>query len=104
VTSTLVVFERLLTPTLPTTEATFQALPDALKERSARMLAEAPPPDPVRQATRRRSYEYMCETVRAFALKGGLIMAGTDSYYLTSYPGDLHRELELLVSCGANPW
>jgi imidazolonepropionase-like amidohydrolase len=31
-------------------------------------------------------------------------MAGTDSYYLTSYPGDLHRELELLVSCGVTPW
>jgi hypothetical protein len=34
-TSTLVVFERLMMGVLPATEATYQALPSALKERSA---------------------------------------------------------------------
>ena len=103
-TSTLLLFDRMLMGELPVSEPTFLALSPALRDRSAEMLAQAQPADSARRANRRRSYEYMCESIRLFTAKGGLLLAGTDSYYLTVYPGDLHRELELLVACGATTW
>jgi imidazolonepropionase-like amidohydrolase len=93
VTSTMVIFERMV-PILPSNEATYKALPPALQQRSEEM---------VRASSSRRRLSYVCQIARAMAAKGGLVLAGTDSYYMFSYPGDLHRELELLVGCGLTP-
>lgn len=93
VTSTMVIFERFL-PTLPITEPSYQALPPALQQRSAEML---------RDSRTGRLLSYACRIARAVSVKGGLLLAGTDSYFMVSYPGDLHRELELLVGCGLTP-
>jgi imidazolonepropionase-like amidohydrolase len=93
VTSTLVLFDRLAPP-LPVDEPTYQALPPALQRRSTEMI---------RASRTRRTSSYMCRIAAAVAAKGGLVLAGTDSYYMFSFPGDLHRELELLVECGLTP-
>lgn len=45
-------------------------------------------------------FQYECLTVREYVASGGQLLAGTDSYFMGAYPGDLHRELELLVGCG----
>lgn len=91
-TSTMVIYERW-TPVLPSEEATYQALPPALRVRSAEMVT----------GLFGREQAYACRTVRAFAAAGGQVLAGTDAYFTNVYPGDLHRELELLVSCGLTP-
>jgi imidazolonepropionase-like amidohydrolase len=44
-----------------------------------------------------------CRAVGRFAARGGTILAGTDSFYTNVYPGDVHREMELLVRCGLTP-
>lgn len=93
VTSTMVIFERFL-PTIPSIEPSYQALPPALQQRSAEML---------RDSRTGRLLSYACRTVRVVSAKGGPVLAGTDSYFMVSYPGDLHRELELLVGCGLTP-
>jgi imidazolonepropionase-like amidohydrolase len=93
VTTTMVLSERFL-PSIPTQEPTYQALPPRLQQRSAVM---------VRGSRSGRTLSYTCRTARALAAKGGLVLAGTDSYFMVSYPGDLHRELELLVGCGLTP-
>ena len=92
-TSTMVLYERSI-PALPTGESTFQALPPALRRRSAEM---------VRASRSGRNLDYACRSARAVVANGGLVLAGTDSYYMVSYPGDLQRELELLVECGLTP-
>ena len=90
-TSTLVVFDRLRAP-LPVDAPTYRALPPALQQRSAAMLEAINGP-----------FASACRAVRAVAAAGGRVLAGTDSYFLASYPGDVHRELELLVQCGLTP-
>jgi imidazolonepropionase-like amidohydrolase len=50
-----------------------------------------------------RNRNYWCKSVARFAQDGGLVMAGTDSYWLASYPGDVHEELQQLVTCGLSP-
>lgn len=42
-------------------------------------------------------------TVGAFARAGGTVLAETDAFVANVYPGDQHRELELLVGCGLTP-
>lgn len=91
-TTTLVLYERWI-PALPEAEPTFQALPPALRRRSTAML----------RSLFGVELDYACRTARAFARAGGLVLAGTDSYFTSVYPGDLHRELELLVNCGLTP-
>jgi imidazolonepropionase-like amidohydrolase len=92
-TSTLVLYDRQRAQ-LPTAAPTYRALPAALRQRSAEML---------RTRGVAAQFEYACRTVRAFAARGGQVLAGTDSYFMTVYPGDVHRELELLVACGLTP-
>jgi imidazolonepropionase-like amidohydrolase len=99
-TTTLVLMERIATGGLAEDEATFAALPESLRARSAEMLAGM---DGQAAAFMRAMQGYACDQVKTFVAIGGTILAGTDSYFLSSYPGDLHRELELLVRCGMTP-
>lgn len=91
-TTTLILYDRWI-PALPEGEATFQALSPALRARSAEML----------RSLFAVELDYACRTVGAFARAGGTVLAGTDAFFTNVYPGDLHRELELLVSCGLTP-
>ena len=53
----------------------------------------------------RRQHAEMFEIVRLMAERGGTLLAGSDAGNPTMYPGDgLHRELELLVAAGLNPY
>lgn len=106
-TTTLVLFDRLAEGALPTGEPTYEALPPELQERSESLLTEVTPQGEQSQAVARKLWRsaerYLCAEVRLFNAKGGTVLAGTDSYFLLSFPGDLHRELELLVECGLAP-
>lgn len=99
-TSTMVLMERAQSGGLAEHETTYAALPPPLRARSREMLAGV---DEAMTVFFRATQGYACEQARAFAALGGTILAGTDSYFLNSYPGDLHRELELLVQCGLTP-
>jgi imidazolonepropionase-like amidohydrolase len=44
-----------------------------------------------------------CRAVGMFGARGGIVLAGTDSLFVNVYPGDIHRELQLLVQCGLTP-
>jgi imidazolonepropionase-like amidohydrolase len=59
--------------------------------------------DPYTVALMRRMRRYACEQANAFASIGSVILAGTDSYFTSGYPGDLRREPELLIGCGLTP-
>lgn len=106
-TSTLVISDRLADGVLPTGEPTYRALPANLQQRGESLLTRFTPADELNRAIdrklRRRLVSYICAEVRLFNAKGGMLLAGTDSYFLLSLPGDLHRELELLVNCGLTP-
>ena len=82
----------------PVEKSTFRALPSALQKRAHQMVSEANLPAWV--GPRRN---YWCKSVARFAQDGGFVMAGTDSYWLASYPGDVHEELQQLVTCGLSP-
>lgn len=99
-TTTMVLMERAASGGLAESEPTYAALPPALRARSGEMLGEL---DARAGAFMRAVQGHACAQVKAFAAMGGVILAGTDSYFLSSYPGDLHRELELLVGCGLTP-
>jgi len=99
-TTTMVLMDRVQAGGLAESEPTYAALPPPLRARSREMLAGVDGP---MAAFMRATQRYACEQVREFAALGGTILAGTDSYFLSSYPGDLHRELELLVDCGLTP-
>lgn len=99
-TTTLVMLERFAARSLADDQPTYAALPPALRSRSREMLAGV---DAQAAAFARAVQGYACAQVKDFAALGGTILAGTDSYFLSSYPGDLHRELELLVACGLTP-
>jgi hypothetical protein len=95
-TSTLVLFERAwLTHILDV--PTYRALPPALQAQSREMVQWSNDHDELSWFNR------ACRAVRLFNARGGTILAGTDSFYLNVYPGDVHRELELLVQCGLTP-
>ncbi len=47
--------------------------------------------------------QQICTTVVAIHNKGGKTAAGTDAFWQTSYPGDIHEELKLLQECGLSP-
>jgi imidazolonepropionase-like amidohydrolase len=83
----------------PQEKATFQALPPQLQKRALEMLA-LQTLSPASAALRR---DYHCGVVSRFVEGGGLVMAGTDSFWLTSYPGDVHEEMQQLVDCGLTP-
>lgn len=99
-TTTMVLMERAQSGGLAEQETTYAALPPPLRERSRQMFQGV---DEAMTAFFRATQGYACRQIRAFAALGGTILAGTDSYFLNSYPGDLHRELELLVNCGLTP-
>lgn len=99
-TTTMVLMERAQAGGLAEREPTYAALPPALRARSREMLAGIDQPTAAFMGATQR---YACAQAGQFAALGGTIQAGTDSYFLTSYPGDLHRELELLVGCGLTP-
>jgi imidazolonepropionase-like amidohydrolase len=96
-TTTMVLMERAAVGSLADTEPTYAALPPALRLRSTEMVGGL---DREASAFMGATQRYACAQVRDFAAMGGTVLAGTDSYFLSSYPGDLHRELELLVGCG----
>ncbi len=106
-TSTLVLFDRFANGAPPVGEPTFEAMPTKLRQRSESLMASLMPAAAEKRAIRlkllRRFYTYLCAEFRLFNAKGGTILAGTDSYVLFSFPGDLQRELELLVECGLSP-
>jgi imidazolonepropionase-like amidohydrolase len=95
-TTTLVLFERAWTTQVPTDAATFRAMPPALQQQSREI---------VRWSNEREAtwFNAACRAVGLFIARGGTVLAGTDSFFLNVYPGDLHRELELLVRCGLTP-
>lgn len=83
----------------PEQKATFRALTPLLQQQAREMLSfpnvAAPSVAPRR--------DYWCKSIVRFVSDGGLVMAGTDSFWLTSYPGDVHDELQELVTCGLSP-
>jgi imidazolonepropionase-like amidohydrolase len=83
----------------PQEKATFQAFPPQLQKRALEMLA-LQTLSPASAVLRR---DYHCRVVSRFVQGGGLVMAGTDSFWLTSYPGDVHEEMQQLVDCGLTP-
>jgi len=80
-------------------KATFQALPPQLQKRAREMLTLRNLSTPFVARMR----DYWCRSVGRFAQQGGLVMAGTDSFWSISYPGDVHEELQQLVACGLSP-
>lgn len=99
-TSTLVLMDRARGRSLAETEATYGALPPSMRAHTAGMLNDL---DRGLSTFMGLTQRYACAQIRDFAAMGGTVLAGTDSYFLSSYPGDLHRELELLVGCGLTP-
>jgi imidazolonepropionase-like amidohydrolase len=95
-TSTLVLFERAFTTMLVTDVPTYSALPEVLQKRSA---------DVLRWFNAREAiwFNAACRAVGMFGARGGIVLAGTDSLFVNVYPGDIHRELQLLVQCGLTP-
>src|SRR5262249_11454294 len=70
-------------------------------KRALEMLAlPLPTLSPATEALMR---DYNCRVVSRFVQGGGLVMAGTDSFWLTSYPGDVHEGMQQLVACGLTP-
>jgi hypothetical protein len=96
-TSTLVLFERAWTTHVVADVPTYRALPPALQEQSRAMVQWSNSGDELSWFNR------ACRAVGMFAARGGTVLAGTDSFFLNVYPGDVHRELELLVQCGLTP-
>jgi imidazolonepropionase-like amidohydrolase len=91
-TTTLVYIDRFWNAAVPVDAPTFRALPPAMQAESRMWLREA-----------NAWWESACAGVRMFIARGGVVMAGTDSYWRNVYPGDVQRELELLVQCGLTP-
>ena len=91
-TPTLVYIERAWSAAVPVSAATYRALPPGMQRESGDMLRPL-----------NTWFESASLFTRMFAERGGIIMAGTDSYWRNVYPGDVHRELELLVQCGLTP-
>lgn len=106
----------LLTPTnggfeasgydsLPTWKPTFQAMPQEMRDRSREWWAEA---DTTWLRDEREFYRdtwpgEMCRTLRELRQMGGQVAVGTDAFFFTNYPGDLHGELLWLTRCGFTP-
>jgi imidazolonepropionase-like amidohydrolase len=60
-------------------------------------------PPAVNQQIWQEFSEATCRFARAVHEGGGQVMLGTDAFWQTMYPGDLHGELEWLVDCGFQP-
>jgi hypothetical protein len=106
----------LLTPTnggfeaagydsLPTSKPTFQALPQVMKDKSRAWWNEA---DTTWLPKERPFYRdtwpaETCRTLHELHDVGGQVAVGTDAFFFTNYPGDLHGELIWLTRCGFTP-
>jgi len=95
-TTTLVLFERVSSTLMPVDAPTYRVLPRSLVELSEEM---------VRWSNSKEAWwlNRTCRVARLYQERGGQLLAGTDSFYLNVYPGDIHRELQLLVQCGLTP-
>ena len=89
----------------PEHKKTFQSLPVALQDTSRVWMGRVNNtiPDFAKDFFQDVFQDQMCRTVMELQRRGGLVAAGTDSFWLTSYPGDIHEELRLLQECGFSP-
>lgn len=102
-------FREMFLDSFPEQKQTFAALPREMQSLSrswwdeshtGRIGALSPA---IRQEVWANFSQATCRFVLSLLQAGGQVMLGTDAFWQTMYPGDIHGELEWLVDCGLDP-